>query len=138
MKQITIPAKIESLQEVFNFISSEMSVKEAGLEQFGTIKLAVEEIFANIVLYAYHPEEGEVKIFVAVDSEQIIIKFADRGVPFDPLAIPDHDITLSADERKIGGLGVFMVKKFMSNVEYRHENGYNILTISKDLGEGKN
>ena len=72
-------------------------------------------------------------ISVTVDGETAGIEFRDRGIPFDPLARPDPDVTLSAEERGIGGLGIYMVKKTMDEVLYRRENGENVLTIRKKL-----
>ena len=80
-------------------------------------------------------EEGKVKIVSQLkdNPERLCIEFSDQGVPFNPLEKPDPDITLSAEERNIGGLGIFLTKKFMDKVEYRFENGSNILYIEKKL-----
>ena len=89
----------------------------------------------NIAHYAYHPEVGEATVRCAVggDPLQVTVQFLDSGKPFDPLAKPDADTTLSAEERKIGGLGILMVKKSMDAVDYRYENGKNILTLRKSI-----
>ena len=97
--------------------------------------MAVEEIFVNIAHYAYAPGEGEAEIAALVEGDpaELVVEFRDSGVPYDPLAKPDPDVTLSAEERGIGGLGIYMVKKSMDDVQYRHEGGRNILTIRKRL-----
>ncbi len=97
------------------------------------IDIAVEELFVNIAHYAYNPETGPATVRVEVEKEPpaVTITFIDNGVPYDPLAREDPDITLSAEERQIGGLGIFMVKKSMDNIEYEYKNGQNILRIRK-------
>ena len=91
----------------------------------------MEELFVNIAHYAYNPEIGEAIIGCNVDQAppSITIQFRDRGVPFNPLARKDADITLSAEERDIGGLGIFMVKDYMDEVTYAYEDGQNVLTL---------
>jgi anti-sigma regulatory factor (Ser/Thr protein kinase) len=99
------------------------------------IELAVEEIFVNIAKYAYSPEVGRAKVRVELEQDplKVIITFIDQGMPYDPLAKDDPDTTLSAEERQIGGLGVYMVKKTMDDITYEYKNGQNILTIKKKL-----
>jgi len=140
MKELTVPAQIDSLEEVLEF--AENIVRDLGFDakHSNNIGIAVEEIFVNIASYAYpfnasHARQcyGEVTISVSCDSGRLIIEFKDNGMPYDPLAKADPDLTLSIDEREIGGLGIFMVKKLMDDVCYRHEDGKNILTIYKDI-----
>ena len=97
--------------------------------------VAVEELFVNIAHYAYSPGTGSATIGVEIlkDPAAIAITFTDRGKPFDPLAKEDPDITLSAEERQIGGLGIYMVKKSMDEVVYEYKDGQNILRIKKNL-----
>ena len=99
------------------------------------IDVAVEEIFVNIAHYAYNPEVGNamVRVEILPDVPSVDITFIDQGVPYDPLAKADPDVTLSAEERQIGGLGIFMVKKTMDDVKYEYVNGHNILTLKKGL-----
>ena len=99
------------------------------------VQIAVEEIFVNLAHYAYGSEQGTATIRVEVggDPLQVIITFIDQGVPYDPLKKEDPDISLSAEERQIGGLGIFMVKKSMDDVKYEYKDGKNILTISKKI-----
>ena len=96
-------------------------------------ELAVEEIFVNIAHYAYAPDGGYAEIGVKIDDGKAIITFEDAGKAYDPLAASDPDLTLSAEDRKIGGLGVFITKNLMDAVNYRYENGKNILTLEKTL-----
>ena len=99
------------------------------------IELAVEEIFVNIANYAYAPEIGRATVRVVVSDEPltVTITFLDRGVPYDPLKKDDPDVTLSAADREIGGLGIFMTKKVMDDVSYEYKDGQNILTLKKRL-----
>ena len=131
MEQITIPARTDRLNEVWDFIEGVMQSTGIDVKQQNNIRIAVEEVFVNITSYAFPTGEGEVSVSVTVDSEKISIKFSDSGTPYDPLAKADPEISLSADEREIGGLGIFMVKKMMDDVRYRYEDGKNILTIEK-------
>ncbi len=130
MKELTIDAKLDNLDEVLDFISGSLEEADCPMKLITQINIVVEEIFVNIAHYAYNPEIGYAKLRIKVD-DVVEIEFEDSGVPYDPLAKEDPNITLSAEERNIGGLGIFMVKKIMDTVEYRHEDGKNILTIRK-------
>ena len=135
MAEITVQAQLGHLDQVIAFVDAQLEQMDCSMKAQMQIDVAVEEIFVNIANYAYAPGTGEAKIRLeqSGDGRGVIIMFEDGGVPFDPLAKPDPDVTLSAEERKIGGLGIFMVKKSMDQVEYRRENGKNILTIQKAL-----
>ena len=99
------------------------------------ICVAIEEVFVTGAKYAYKDGEGEMSLGIGFDAQSRTITFrmTDRGVPFDPLKKPDPDITLSAEDREIGGLGIFITKKTMNSVEYAYENGENILTMTKKI-----
>ena len=135
MKKITVPAKPEQLEIVANFVSKELELLDCPAKAQMQISIAVEEIFVNIANYACHPSDGNATILLEIkeDPLRLIVTFMDQGVPYNPLDNPDPDITLSADERQIGGLGIFMVKKSMDAVEYKYENNQNIFTIIKNL-----
>jgi anti-sigma regulatory factor (Ser/Thr protein kinase) len=131
MAEITIPACVDRLVNVLGFLENAM--RDAGLDekQQNKVNVAVEEIFVNIAHYAYPSSEGDVKVCVSADADKIIIKFKDAGTPYNPLAKPDPDTSLSADEREIGGLGILMVKRMMDEVSYEYGDRQNILTIVK-------
>ena len=135
MKDITVDATLDNLEVVQNFVSEELESQGCSMKVMMQIEIAVEEIYVNIVHYAYNPEIGKATIRCEVtdDHMQVIIQFLDSGVPFDPLAKEDADITLSAEERQIGGLGIFMVKQSMDEVSYEYTEGKNVLTIRKVL-----
>ncbi|MBQ7732918.1 MAG: ATP-binding protein [Synergistaceae bacterium] len=137
MRELVIEADVKSLDEVLDFINEELEKADCPPKTQIQIDIAVEELYVNIAHYAYTPDVGNAKIIFDVneDSEprSVSITFIDRGVPYDPLKKPDPDITLPIDERKIGGLGIYMVKKSMDNITYEYKDGQNILTIEKRL-----
>jgi anti-sigma regulatory factor (Ser/Thr protein kinase) len=93
----------------------------------------VEEAYVNVASYAYTPGTGPVTLKVEKSASEIRITFLDSGVPFNPLEKEDPDVSLPASERQIGGLGIFMVKKSMDNVQYAYLDGKNILTLTKKI-----
>ena len=135
MKTLTVPAKRDQLDTVQGFVDEALSQVPCSPETQLQLEIAVEELFVNIASYAYAPGSGEAVIGCQVEQEppSITIQFRDWGKPFDPLAKEDADITLSAEDRKIGGLGIYMVKNSMDDVNYVYEDGQNILTIRKNL-----
>ena len=132
MKELVVDATVENLSMVLDFINAELEESDCPLKLQTSIEIAVEEIFVNIANYAYKPEIGDAFVRVAVGDE-VTIEFEDNGVPYNPLEKEDPDITVSAAEREVGGLGIFMVKQIMDSVEYRREDGRNILMIRKAI-----
>ena len=135
MEKLCIKAKLENLVDVTAFVESQLETLDLPMKTQMQIDLAVEEIFVNIANYAYSPEDGLAIIEVELTEDpRVIITFIDNGKPFDPLAKEDPDITKSAEDRKVGGLGIFMVKKSMDDVFYEYKDGQNVLRIEKRLG----
>ena len=132
---ITLPATVENIGKITAFVEGRMEEKDCPLKQIMQVSMAVDEVMANVAMYAYAPGTGDVTVAVDFDdgSRTVSITFIDRGVAFDPLAKDDPDVTLSAEERQIGGLGIFLVKKTMDGMDYRREDGKNILTIRKKI-----
>ncbi len=97
-----------------------------------SVLIVIEEIFVNIAHYAYGGEPGDAVVELEAGSKCFRAVFKDHGIPYNPLEKDDPDITLSAAEREIGGLGVFMVKEMSDRVTYEFSNGWNILTVEKD------
>ena len=95
--------------------------------------LSVDEVFSNIVRYAYGPEKGTATVRADVTDEPLsmTITFIDRGKPYNPLTTAAPDTTLPARQRRIGGLGVFILKNTMDDIAYEYRDGMNILTIRK-------
>ena len=131
---ITFPASDESLADATKFLEEQLELANATPKVAMQLGVALEELFVNIAHYAY-PEEKNGKLSLSIEfvENTIVMVFIDAGIPFNPLEREDPDITLAADERAIGGLGIFMVKETMDSVEYKYENGQNILTIKKKL-----
>ena len=131
----TFPAKTEALSDVLGFVDQTLERYECPMKVQTAVCVAIEEIFVNIAHYAYGDGEGDMTMAIGFDEETRTFTFrmSDRGVPFDPLQKPDPDITLSAEDREIGGLGIFITKKTMNSVNYVYENGENILTMTKKI-----
>ena len=129
------PAKTESLSDVLGFVEQTLEGFLCPMKVQTAVCVAIEEVFVNVAHYAYPEGEGEMTLGIGFDeqSRTITFRMADRGVPFDPLKKPDPDITLSAEEREIGGLGIFIAKKTMNSLHYAYENGENILTMTKNI-----
>ena len=129
--EITIPAKKENMPVVTDFLTSHLENAGVAVKQIYAINTAADEIFSNIAKYAYPHDTGDVMIRLETDTDGVQVTFTDEGEPFDPLEMPEPDITLSAQDREIGGLGILMVKKLMDETVYSYENGKNILTVLK-------
>lgn len=135
MSELTIEAKTENLEKVLAFVDKHLEEKECAIKVQMQIDVAVEELFVNIAQYAYDSDTGMVTIQVEIQEEPlaVMITFIDNGVPYNPLAKEDPDITLAAEERQIGSLGIYMVKKTMDDITYDYKDGQNILRIRKQL-----
>lgn len=129
------PAKTEALNDVLAFVDETLEQYDCPMKVSMAIGVAIEEVFVNVAHYAYGENEGTVALDISFDENECAITFrmADAGIPFDPLKKPDPDITLSAEEREIGGLGIFITKKTMDSVTYDYKDGENILTMVKKL-----
>ena len=132
-KSLTVRADNKSLAEVTDFVENFLEEKGASPKIITQLELSVEEIFVNIANYAYGDEGGDASIRLKEENGSVFITFEDSGIPYNPLEKEDPDITLSADEREPGGLGIFIVKKSSDSVTYSRTDGKNILTIAKKL-----
>lgn len=124
-REFTISAKIENLPEVLVSVETDMKDNGWGADKIINYGICAEEIFVNIASYAYIDTLGDVTIVQDIDEDHVTLTFIDSGIKYNPLEKPDPDITLSAEERGIGGLGVYMVKKMMSEVDYIYSDGKN-------------
>ena len=129
------PAKTEALTDVLAFTEQILEKYECSMKLQTAICVAIEEVFVNVAHYAYGEKQGDVKFTITFDKQtrDITFRMADKGIAFNPLDKPEPDITLSAEEREIGGLGIFITKKTMDLVTYAYENGENILTMIKKI-----
>ncbi len=131
---ITVKAVTSNLETINEFIHSKLTNCNCDNKTLMNIDLSVEELFVNIASYAYPDSEGEVVTECWIDKESSVnIRFIDEGVPFNPLNKTDPDIHATAEERKIGGLGIFLTKKLMDNVVYNYADGKNQITITKKI-----
>jgi anti-sigma regulatory factor (Ser/Thr protein kinase) len=125
-------AKLENLGTMIEAIVGFAKLQKFDAEKLNAIQLAAEEILVNVIHYAYPGGQGDIEIMCRNTKEgEIIIQIMDWGIAFDPMAKEDPDINLPLEERQIGGLGIFLVKKLMDQVKYHRENGKNILTLIK-------
>ena len=133
MMSKTFSAKTEMLSEVLSFVEQTLEGFECSFKIQTAICVAIEEVFVNVAHYAYPDSEGDLTLYIGFYEASRVVTFRmeDYGVPFDPLKKPDPDVTLSAEEREIGGLGIFITKKTMDTVNYAYEQGKNILTMMK-------
>ena len=133
MNQLKIAAKTENLEIVNDFLAEKLI--GCPMKLLMQTQLAVEEIFVNIAHYAYKDKAGEVNVLCELDKEKNLftIIFEDTGIPFDPLKRDDPDVTATAEERNIGGLGIFLTKKLMDEVRYENKDGKNTLTLIKKI-----
>ena len=129
-------AEDSNLEKVLAFVTQNLKKAECSPKIMMQIEISVEEIFVNIVHYAYKDtseNQGKVRIGCNIEDGTAKIKVCDSGIPYNPLEKKDPDITLSAEERPIGGLGIFMVKKYMDEIRYEHTYGENRLVLIKKL-----
>lgn len=135
MKELTIDATIENITQVTAFVDEQLEALNCPLKAQMQIDIAIDELFGNIAHYAYNPGIGPatVRVEAQQDPPAVVVSFIDSGIPYDPLAKEDPDVALSAEERKIGGLGIYVVKKSMDEITYEYRDGQNILRIKKAI-----
>ena len=135
MKELTVEAVKSNITPVIAFLDEQLEALDCPIKSQMQLDVAVDELFTNIASDAYAPGTGNATIRIDFDpAERVVsITFIDSGIPYDPLQKPDPDVTLSAEERSIGGLGIFLVKKTMDEMTYRYENNQNIVTIRKKI-----
>ena len=133
MKKMTVEAAVDNLERVTAFVDDLLEEHGCTPRARTQIDVAIDEIFCNIASYAYAPEKGSVTVAADVQNGAAVIEFTDEGMPFNPLAADDPDLTLDAEEREVGGLGIYLVKKTMDDLQYTRENGKNILKITKRI-----
>ena len=135
MKSITVEAKIENVDKVTEFVNEVLEEKDCPLKVLMQLDVAIDEIFGNIAYYAYGKGSGNATIQIEMEDNppKITLTFIDQGIPYNPLENKDPDITLDIEDRELGGLGIFLVKKTMDELSYEYADGQNILTMKKEL-----
>ena len=129
--EITFSTTFENVNTAIQFVSKKADMLPFSSKEKYQIEISVDEIVSNIVRYAYEDNEGEATVKVTSDNDTLTIQIIDYGIPYNPLEKEDPDVTLSADERGIGGYGIFIVKKVMDEIHYEYKDGKNILTLIK-------
>lgn len=139
MKELTLAATLENIEAATDFVNEQLELLGCPMKAQMQIDIAIDEIFSNIARYAYAPDRGDVTVRVETESDPlaVMITFIDAGIPYNPLTKEDPDTKLSAEERQIGGLGIYMVKKSMDAMEYAFKDGCNMLSIKKILSVGR-
>lgn len=133
MKEITVDATIDNVQTITDFVDERLEEMNCPVKAQMQIDIVIDELCSNVARYAYSDRTGKVTVSVdTVDKPmKVWLTFIDEGIPYNPLAKEDPDITLSAEERKLGGLGIYMVKKMMDEFRYEYKDGKNIVTVCK-------
>ena len=132
MGKIEAPAILANLEKMLDFTVNFAETRGFDKEIIGQIRLASEEAIVNVINHAYPGTEGTVAVSCdAAEGGGIKIEITDEGIPFDPLSLPAPDTSLPMEQRRIGGLGIFMIRKIMNEVKYRRDNGRNVLTLVK-------
>lgn len=133
MKKLSLEATVANIGAVTAFVEEALEAAGCPMKAMMQINVAIDELFGNIARYAYKQGTGMAEVDIDIDeaAREVRLTFIDSGIPFDPLAVPDPDVTGSAQERALGGLGIFMVRRSMDGMAYRREGGRNILTIRK-------
>ena len=132
--RIALRNNIEEINRLHTFIEEVGEMVALPMKTVMNLNLVLEEAVTNVILYAYPKEEHEYIHLTAKEQEgKLIFILTDSGKAFDPTQAPDADITLSADDRQIGGLGIFLIRKIMNEVKYERIDGKNVLTLEKEL-----
>ena len=133
MEKITVEAVLDNLQTVIDFATENLEKRDCPMKVSMQLELVIEEIFVNIASYAYHPEIGAATFCMSFEENPsaVLMTFIDGGKPYNPLEHDDPDTTLDIDERDIGGLGIFLVKKNTDALAYEYADGKNILRVKK-------
>ena len=134
MKELTLKATIANLPQAIEWLEQLLEEMECSFKAQMQLSVAMDELFSNIAKYAYPDSTGDVTIRLEQSEPSMVqLIFMDSGIPYDPLQKEDPDVSLSAQEREIGGLGIYMVKKTMDEITYEYKNGQNILAIKKRI-----
>lgn len=133
MKEIILDATLENIEKAVEFVNIELEKAGCPMKIITQFDIVIDELFGNIANYAYNPQIGAATLEIEVDNntQSVVLTFLDNGIPYDPLKKDDPDITLTAEERQIGGLGIFMVKQMVDDITYEYKDGHNIIKVKK-------
>ncbi len=129
LTRLKLPAKLENLDSWMRAVSDCARGQGFDPDRISEMELALEEALVNICSYSYPEEPGEAEIICKADDHNLVVEVIDSGIPFDMTELPDPDTTADVSERRIGGLGIFLVKKMANEVHYHREGNRNILNL---------
>ena len=133
-KKLVIKNDISEISKLATFVEELSEEFNLTPELNFNLNLVLEEAVSNVILYAYGKEvQKEIALLANMSNNNLIFVLTDSGKEFDPTKVPDADVTLSAEEREIGGLGIFLIRQIMDMVEYQRIDGKNVLTMRKQL-----
>lgn len=133
-KRLLVDNQMSDLARVVAFLEELGEEWELSVQQILSLNLVLEEALTNIFLYGYDDNDRHsIEINFGIEGDQLTISLIDDGQPYDPTLKADPDITLTGEERPIGGLGIFLIKKIMDKVEYERKTNKNILILTKNL-----
>ena len=131
-KKLVLSAQLPSLETLITFVLDEARTQGMDAKKLNHLRLAAEELLVNIIRYAYPEQTGDIEVTVTPLAEGgIEVEIMDSGKPFDPLSLPEPDIQTPLEQRKIGGLGIFLVRRLMDSVRYERRGNQNVITFSK-------
>jgi anti-sigma regulatory factor (Ser/Thr protein kinase) len=134
MEKITLPARLVNLEQMLEFINKGATDLGFDDKKKNQIRLASEETLVNIINYAYPDKTGDIEItYTSKEGKELEVQIADWGVSFNPLTTKEPDISAPLEKRKVGGLGIYMLRKIMDKVDYKRQENRNILTFTKNL-----
>lgn len=132
MAKLILPAKMQNFESMMQFIENIAKSQGFDVKKVNQVKIAAEEALVNVINYAYHDADGNIEINCdAKEGRGLVIEIIDKGIPFDPTSMPEPDINAPIEDRRIGGLGVYMMHQLMDEVNYRRDEDRNILTLAK-------
>ena len=132
---LVLEAKRDNLPVIAAFIEEQLDGQGISEKEIFEVGLAVDEACSNIILHGYGEEGGRIEIELAVSPDRVTVSLMDSGEPFNPLTVEPPDLCDDVDQRKVGGLGVFIIKKTMDEVGYEYRNGRNVLSITKNRSD---
>jgi anti-sigma regulatory factor (Ser/Thr protein kinase) len=133
-KKLVIKNDISEISKLAVFIDELGEEMNLTPELIFNLNLVLEEAVSNVILYAYGKEEQkDISLVAYLSDNNLVFVLTDSGMEFDPTKVPDADVTLSVEEREIGGLGIYLIRQIMNTVEYQRIDGKNVLTMRKEL-----
>jgi anti-sigma regulatory factor (Ser/Thr protein kinase) len=127
---ITVAAEMENLFPLLEFTRDRLRERGFATDALARLELAMEEILVNIIHYAYPESSGDIALSFSGNEDGTVIEVRDRGVPFNPLDLPDPNLQASVEDRPIGGLGIYFARKIADNMEYLREEDCNVLRLT--------